>query len=292
MTDYLALAMAQWEEVSAIMAEELASTVEGTPGGHLFRMEKTPPGPPEKMPGGGRFDSPSPWTPTPTDQGRGAAAPLALEPSPGCPTEGEEARFPHSVAGTGHGGDEPGVSTDPEDLGGPAANEAFGGPWLGSGSRQGQSPTRRGKNLPLPASSQYVTGGLFSTQAWPRGGVIFDGGGSITPIKAGAARGPFFGLSKNGPPGETALPLEGEFSPTPGWGIPSAGDASAQEAVLPLLRQLRQAQWGAGFVQGQRRQLAVTLPETTPAAPALSAEELDLACERDARRYGGGFALY
>ena len=81
-------------------------------------------------------------------------------------------------------------------------------------------------------------------------------------------------------------------TPTPGWGIPSAGDASAQEAVLPLLRQLRQAQWTAGFVQGQRRQLTVTLPEATPAAPALSAEELDLACERDARRYGGGFGLY
>lgn len=105
--------------------------------------------------------------------------------------------------------------------------------------------------------------------------------------------GPFFGRSKNSPPGETALPLEGEFPPTPGWGIPSAGDVSSQEtSVLPLLRQLRQAQWGAGFVQGQRRQLTVTLPEAAPAAPALSAEELDLACERDARRYGGGFGLY
>lgn len=81
-------------------------------------------------------------------------------------------------------------------------------------------------------------------------------------------------------------------APTPGWRIPSAGDASAQEAVLPLLRQLRQAQWSTGFVQGQRRQFAITLPEAAPTAPSLSAEDFDLTCERDARRYGGGFALY
>lgn len=80
---------------------------------------------------------------------------------------------------------------------------------------------------------------------------------------------------------------------TPGWGIPSAGDASAQDpAVLPLLRQLRQAQWGTGFVQGQRRQFTVALPEAVSAVSPLSAEDFDLACERDARRYGGGFALY
>ena len=96
---------------------------------------------------------------------------------------------------------------------------------------------------------------------------------------------------KNSPPG-TFVSTGDETTSALGRGIPSAGDASAQEAVLPLLRQLRQAQWTAGFVQGQRRQLAVALPEPAPAAPALSAEELDLACERDARRYGGGFALY
>lgn len=62
-------------------------------------------------------------------------------------------------------------------------------------------------------------------------------------------------------------------------------------AVLPLLRQVRQAQHSSGFVQSQRRAFAVTLPESG-GGPALSAEDVDLACERDARRYGGGFGLY
>ena len=280
MTDYLALAMAQWEEVSAIMAEELASTVEGAPGGHLFRMEKTPPGPPEKMPGGGRFDSPSPWTPTPTDQGRGSADPLALEPSPGRPTEGEEARSPHSVAGTGHSGDEPEVSEVPggsEDFGGPAATS---------------KPTKFGRiNGELYRQNGYLQrlvsklGGLVPQHKSPRGPGAAAPGGFL------GGPGGYSLTSKNSPPGGIVSPGDVP-DPALGRGIPSAGDASAQEAVLPLLRQLRQAQWTAGFVQGQRRQLAVALPEAAPAAPALSAEELDLACERDARRYGGGFALY
>ena len=72
MTDYLALAMAQWEEVSAIMAEELASTVEGAPGGRPFRLEKPqgegvsirpPPGPPPPPTKGGGLRTPSPWNP-------------------------------------------------------------------------------------------------------------------------------------------------------------------------------------------------------------------------------------
>lgn len=69
------------------------------------------------------------------------------------------------------------------------------------------------------------------------------------------------------------------------------GPAAIADAAAPLLRRLQQAQWTAGFVQGQRRHFTVALPEPAP-APGLSAEDLDLACERDARRYGGGFALY
>ena len=47
-------------------------------GGHLFRVEKTPPRPPEKTPGGESFDSLSPWTPTLTDQEEGDCGPPLL----------------------------------------------------------------------------------------------------------------------------------------------------------------------------------------------------------------------
>ncbi len=64
-----------------------------------------------------------------------------------------------------------------------------------------------------------------------------------------------------------------------------------EEAGLPLLRQVPRAPRTSGFVQSQRRPITVTLPEGG-GGPALSAEDFDLACERDARRYGGGFGLY
>lgn len=296
MTDYLALALSQEgdgeEKEKLAAALELppeppyAQTVppegaESPPGDPL--MPKTPPEP-QESPGEESFDypsgyelalsgkplspsrSPSPWPSALTDQGRGTAAPLALELSPGRSTEGEKARFPHSVAGAGHGGGEP------ETLSGPAAN-------LATLNTAGASQPAAVFDGLLPGSGSGA-GGAILTSLMSRKRKEQEG------FLKGAG-GPFFGLSRNGPPRETALPPEGEFSPAPGREIPSA----REEAVLPLLRQMRQTQWGAGFVQGQRRQFAVTLPEGE-AVPGWSAEDFDLACERDARRYGGGFGLY
>ncbi len=64
------------------------------------------------------------------------------------------------------------------------------------------------------------------------------------------------------------------------------------EGSLPLLTWVRKAQTGADFARGQRRTFSVTLPEAPLSASGFTAEELDRAVERDARRYDGGFPLY
>lgn len=51
--------------------------------GGLSLRARIAPHAPQEPPGEGRFDSPFPWPPSPTDQGRGPAGPLTLEPSPG-----------------------------------------------------------------------------------------------------------------------------------------------------------------------------------------------------------------
>ncbi len=265
MIDYLALALAQEENISSAEEDESLSVgvaeefLGGFFGGDLFPTEKTPPGlhgPQTTQAERGLPRSENPPLPAPNRERDSAGLSPRLE----MPRVGGNFRFsvsrdatravPYSAeAETGDG--------KPKNSGGDV--------WMNGGFRQGQFPTRRGKNLPLPALSQYVAGGLFSAQAWPRGGVIFDSGGSIASVKAAA-------------PGSFA---------TLGW----KEQMAREEAVLPLLRQVRQAQRSSGFVQSQRRAFTVTLPEGG-GGPALSAEDFDLACERDARRYGGGFGLY
>ncbi len=67
---------------------------------------------------------------------------------------------------------------------------------------------------------------------------------------------------------------------------------SGERGSEQLLEQVRAAERESRFVSGERRTLSVTLPETAQAGGGWSAEELDRAVERDARRYDGGFALY
>ena len=65
-------------------------------------MSRMAPQTPQEPPTGGRFDSPSLWNPSPTDQRRGPAGPLSLEPSPGCPIIGKKAARLHFVAAGRH----------------------------------------------------------------------------------------------------------------------------------------------------------------------------------------------
>ena len=56
------------------------TTVVGTVPGGPFLMSRMAPRTPQEPPKGGRFDSPSLWNPSPTDQGRGTAVPLPWNP--------------------------------------------------------------------------------------------------------------------------------------------------------------------------------------------------------------------
>ena len=64
--------------------------------------------------------------------------------------------------------------------------------------------------------------------------------------------------------------------------------------VWPMLDRLRRAHRGAEFVRREPRRISAALPEQSDdaAAPALDAETLVRAVERDARRYDRGFALF
>lgn len=70
--------------------------------------------------------------------------------------------------------------------------------------------------------------------------------------------------------------------------------AEAVSPVWPLLDHLRRTRQGADAARRLYRQGRVVLPESEggAAAPALDAETLDRAVERDARRYDRGFALF
>lgn len=82
--------------------------------------------------------------------------------------------------------------------------------------------------------------------------------------------------------------LDRKADAAPGVSVPGR----TAEDSLPLLALTRKAQVRTGFVQRERRAFSVTLPEVPSEASGLTAEELDRAVERDARRYDGGFPLY
>lgn len=67
--------------------------------------------------------------------------------------------------------------------------------------------------------------------------------------------------------------------------------AIAELSGAAWLRRLARTAEAAGYVRDRRGVLALPTPEEAP-LPAMGAEELDRAVERDARRYGGGFELY
>lgn len=92
-------------------------------------------------------------------------------------------------------------------------------------------------------------------------------------------------LSQVGKPRPLA-PQRGRGTEQRGDGDPApyGGDS------LPLLSAVRRGESAAAFAQGTRRKLTVTLPETESAG-GLTAEELDRAVERDARRYAGSDPL-
>ena len=71
-------------------------------GGHLFRVEKTPPRPPEKTPGGESLDSLSPGTPTLTDPREGGGGAPRQGTLPRSSSYKRLARPPHFVAVAGH----------------------------------------------------------------------------------------------------------------------------------------------------------------------------------------------
>lgn len=67
--------------------------------------------------------------------------------------------------------------------------------------------------------------------------------------------------------------------------------AIAEPSGAAWLRRLARTAEAAGYVRDRRGVLALPAPEEA-SLPAMGAEELDRAVERDARRYGGGFELY
>ncbi|BDF68627.1 hypothetical protein CE91St43_25990 [Oscillospiraceae bacterium] len=67
--------------------------------------------------------------------------------------------------------------------------------------------------------------------------------------------------------------------------------AIAEPSGAAWLRRLARTAEAAGYVRDRRGGLALLAPEEA-SLPAMGAEELDRAVERDARRYGGGFELY
>lgn len=67
--------------------------------------------------------------------------------------------------------------------------------------------------------------------------------------------------------------------------------AIAEPPGAAWLSRLARTAEAAGYVRDRRGVLALPAPEEA-SLPAMGAEELDRAVERDARRYGGGFELY
>lgn len=125
-------------------------------------------------------------------------------------------------------------------------------------------------------------------------------------------RTPFAG-ERPWPAGRRALPEEGGAGIAPAGMVDPTGRLWARGAAkesprdLPLtsggapaiaepsgaawLRRLARTAEAAGYVRDRRGGLALPTQEEA-FLPAMGAEELDRAVERDARRYGGGFELY
>jgi len=74
-------------------------------------------------------------------------------------------------------------------------------------------------------------------------------------------------------------------------GIRPYGESGERRGGERLYGALRRVNWGSGGgLEG--RSVSLSLPEAAVEAPRWSAEDVDRAVERDARRYDGGFALY
>lgn len=264
MTDYLALALAQNEErEEPAVAEELAPAA-SYPGSRrdLWGAEV-----PERLSSGptlpGQAADAAPragaFGEAPANREEDAAEERAEEAARASSLPGEWENASVAVAGEGTAGQLP--------------------PW--GGQTAVRAPQRDGP----PTAGGAAEGPL------PVSGVR-TAGQDLRPEKTGMAR----ALSALGASlGRAAVsPREGEPAVIPRARRESGSPSLPAEdgASFPLLDQLRQAQRGSGFVQTQRRAFTVTLPEGESAAGAWSAEDFDLACERDARRYGGGFELY
>lgn len=77
------------------------------------------------------------------------------------------------------------------------------------------------------------------------------------------------------------------------WPWSAERDSFREEGNGTLAEAVFRAERVARFVQNPGRRLTVTLPEERAAGgETLTAEALDRAVERDARRYDGGFSLY
>lgn len=270
MTDYLALALAQNEEREELaVAEELA--------------------PAASYPGSRR-------------DLRGAEVPERLSSGPALPGQAADAAPRAGAFG------ETLVNREAEDAEKERAEEAvrasaLPGEWesapvavAGKGTAGQLLPWGEQTAVRVPQRDGLSTAGGAAEGPLPVSGVRTTGQ-ALRPEETGMAQ----ALSAlDASLGHAAVrPREGETAIIPrahresgGPSLPAGGAAAEDGASLPLLDQLRQAQRGSGFVQTQRRAFTVTLPEGESAAGAWSAEDFDLACERDARRYGGGFELY
>ena len=93
-----------------------------------------------------------------------------------------------------------------------------------------------------------------------------------------------------------ALPEASDRTPEtetdPAWGDWLPRTEEGTEAAGLLLRALSRAGRSARLLRTGSGVVTVTLPETGAGSGGLDVEALDLAVQRDARRYDGGFTLY
>lgn len=160
----------------------------------------------------------------------------------------------------------------------------------GSPPASGKAPARGEAGLEekegAPAAGDAVASLLARTpfageRPWPAGGGALpeEGGGGIAPagMVSPAERLWARGAAKKSP---LDLPLTSGGAP-----------AIAEPSGAAWLRRLARTAETAGYVRDRRGVLALPAPEVA-SLPAMEAEELDRAVERDARRYGGGFELF
>ena len=119
-----------------------------------------------------------------------------------------------------------------------------------------------------------------------RSAVRADGPEESGPVPAAEGPEEEFGLMPEtewtGDPEDRGDPWEDWLPRTDGTG----------ETAGALLGDLRRARRGSRAARSGQRVMTVTWPVTENAPAGLDAEALDLAVQRDARRYDGGFALY